>query len=247
MNAAGECRPPERRSALSHRADGAFVHAGRRYGPSFLAVLCRCAPKHQAGGGLAVGAGRRRFFCRGTVLRFCPCGRNGDAAAGIVCGIPGVFPLLQVHAPLFFGGGSTLRGAFRTGAFAVRLQRSFCSGKPGAFIRRLLPGKGHPRRSLFFRHTCLAACGNRWAFMKASRGFNPESPRPFPGGGFLSAHGRYGTCCGVMPSRRFRDFPRPCAVLLRQEREEGEYLHRFSGARRAAGRIFLCLPRQRPR
>ena len=119
--------------------------------------------------------------------------------------------------------------------------------RPGAFIRRLLPGKGHPRRSLFFRHTCLAACGNRWAFMKASRGFNPESPRPFPGGGFLSAHGRYGTCCGVMPSRRFRDFPRPCAVLLRQEREEGEYLHRFSGARRAAGRIFLCLPRQRPR
>ena len=191
--------------------------------------------------------GAALLSARATVFSSCPCGRNGDAAAGIVCGIPGVFPLLQVHAPLFFWGGEHSSRRFPYRCLCRKASASFCSGKPGAFIRRLLPGKGHPRRSLFFRHTCLAACGNRWAFMKASRGFNPESPRPFPGGGFLSAHGRYGTCCGVMPSRRFRDFPRPCAVLLRQEREEGEYLHRFSGARRAAGRIFLCLPRQRLR
>lgn len=231
-------------------------------GRAFCAVLSPGRPEASSDGmkaraaffggalqGRSEAAGRGRPCCR-RGPRCSALARAGGTAMlrqALFAEYPAFFLCFRCTLRFFLGGGSTLRGAFRTGAFAVRLQRSFCSGKPGAFIRRLLPGKGHPRRSLFFRHTCLAACGNRWAFMKASRGFNPESPRPFPGGGFLSAHGRYGTCCGVMPSRRFRDFPRPCAVLLRQEREEGEYLHRFSGARRAAGRIFLCLPRQRPR
>ena len=208
------------------------------------AVFCRCAPKHQAAGGLAVGAGRRRFFCRGTVLRSCPCGRNGDAAAGIVCGIPGVFPLLPVHAPLFWGEHSLRRFPYR--CLCRKASASFCSGKPGAFIRRRRPGKGPPRRSSF-RHTGRASCRNKRLLSGSGPAIQPEKPPSFPGGGFSFGAWPARTCCGVMPSRRLRDVPHPRAVLPPSARAEGEHPHRFSGARRAAGRIFLCLPRQRLR
>lgn len=135
MNAAGECRPPERRSALSHRADGAFVHAGRRYGPSFLAVLCRGAPKQQAGGGLAVGAGHGVQLLPVRAERRC-CGRHCLRNTRRFSSASGA------RSAFFLGGGSTLRGAFRTGAFAARLQRLSALESPGLSYVAFFPERG---------------------------------------------------------------------------------------------------------
>lgn len=125
---------------------------------------------------------------------------------------------LCFRCTLRFFGGSTLCGAFRTGAFAARLQRLSALESPGLSYVAVFPERGIRGGVL---SGIRAVLPEQEAFVRFRPGYSTGKAPVLSGRGLFFGAWPARTCCGVMPSRRLRDVPHPRAVLPPSARAEG--------------------------